>query len=69
MALPESHVHLVCNLRLRAADKRKGLQLALEPLYGQGIAGYVPKPKLWVRALGGRTPGELTCCKRAPYAR
>jgi hypothetical protein len=24
--------------------KRKGLQLALEPLNGQGIAGYVPKP-------------------------
>ena len=25
-------------------QKRKGLQLALEPLNGQGIAGYVPKP-------------------------
>jgi hypothetical protein len=25
-------------------SKRKGLQLALEPLNGQGIAGYVPKP-------------------------
>jgi hypothetical protein len=24
--------------------KRKGLQLALEPLDGRGIAGYVPKP-------------------------
>jgi hypothetical protein len=24
--------------------KRKGLQLALEPLNGQGIAGYVPEP-------------------------
>jgi hypothetical protein len=24
--------------------KRKGLQLALEPLNGRGIAGYVPKP-------------------------
>jgi hypothetical protein len=24
--------------------KRKGLQLALEPLNGQGIAGYVPGP-------------------------
>ena len=24
--------------------KRKGLQLALEPLDGQGIAGYVPEP-------------------------
>jgi hypothetical protein len=26
------------------ASKRKGLQLALEPLNGRGIAGYVPKP-------------------------
>ncbi len=26
------------------AEKRKGLQLALEPLNGRGIAGYVPKP-------------------------
>jgi hypothetical protein len=25
-------------------EKRKGLQLALEPLNGRGIAGYVPKP-------------------------
>jgi hypothetical protein len=24
--------------------KKKGLQLALEPLNGRGIAGYVPKP-------------------------
>jgi hypothetical protein len=24
--------------------KKKGLQLALEPLDGQGIAGYVPEP-------------------------
>jgi hypothetical protein len=30
---------------LRASgQKRKGLQLALEPLNGQGIAGYVPEP-------------------------
>ena len=29
--------------------KRKGLQLALEPLNGRGIAGYVPKPELWAR--------------------
>jgi hypothetical protein len=27
-----------------AMDKKKGLQLALEPLNGRGIAGYVPKP-------------------------
>jgi len=25
-------------------EKRKGPQLALEPLDGRGIAGYVPKP-------------------------
>jgi hypothetical protein len=25
-------------------QKRKGLQLALEPLNGPGIAGYVPEP-------------------------
>jgi hypothetical protein len=29
--------------------KRKGPQLALEPLNGQGIAGYVPEPELWAR--------------------
>jgi hypothetical protein len=29
---------------LLCAAKRKGLQLALEPLNGQGIAGYVPEP-------------------------
>jgi hypothetical protein len=29
--------------------KRKGLQLALKPLNGRGIAGYVPKPKFWTR--------------------
>src|SRR5258705_738510 len=34
----------------QAAAKRKGLQLALEPLNGQGIAGYVPKPELWARS-------------------
>jgi hypothetical protein len=27
-----------------ALAKRKGLQLALEPLNGRGIAGYVPEP-------------------------
>src|ERR1700727_2910653 len=32
--------------------KRKGPQLALEPLNGQGIAGYVPEPELWVRPRG-----------------
>src|SRR5215216_5366197 len=30
-------------------EKKKGLQLALEPLNGQGIAGYVPEPELWMR--------------------
>ena len=28
----------------RFLQKSKGLQLALEPLDGQGIAGYVPEP-------------------------
>jgi hypothetical protein len=40
---------LALAILLRRADqpsskKRKGLQLALEPLNGPGIAGYVPKP-------------------------
>ena len=34
------------NLRALLRRKRKGLQLALEPLNGQGIAGYVPEPEL-----------------------
>jgi hypothetical protein len=29
----------------RGENKKKGLQLALEPLNGQGIAGYVPEPE------------------------
>jgi hypothetical protein len=41
-----------------AEAKRKGLQLALEPLNGQGIAGYVPEPELWMRTLGGPHPGR-----------
>jgi len=28
----------------RASPTKKGAQLALEPLNGRGIAGYVPKP-------------------------
>jgi hypothetical protein len=39
--------------------KRKGPQLALEPLNGQGIAGYVPEPELWARA-GYAAPRENT---------
>src|SRR5438477_9291993 len=35
--------------RKHFSKKRKGLQLALEPLNGQGIAGYVPEPELWMR--------------------
>lgn len=31
-------------LPCKEPTKRKGLQLALEPLNGQGIAGYVPEP-------------------------
>jgi hypothetical protein len=34
----------------RLSQKRKGPQLALEPLNGQGIAGYVPGPELWARS-------------------
>ena len=34
---------LRCEIKNSRA-KRKGLQLALEPLNGQGIAGYVPEP-------------------------
>ncbi len=36
--------------------KRKGPQLALEPLNGQGIAGYLPEPKLrtWSRGTESR---------------
>jgi len=34
---------LRCEIKNSRA-KRKGLQLALEPLNGQGIAGYVPGP-------------------------
>ena len=32
------------SLRRAFPQKRKGLQLALEPLNGRGIAGYVPEP-------------------------
>ncbi|HWX82827.1 MAG TPA: hypothetical protein VNZ48_04425 [Xanthobacteraceae bacterium] len=35
---------LLAILLLLLGKKRKGLQLALEPLNGPGIAGYVPKP-------------------------
>ncbi len=38
--------------------KRKGLQLALEPLNGQGIAGYVPEPELWRRHPKTPRPGR-----------
>jgi hypothetical protein len=30
---------------------KKGPQLALEPLNGQGIAGYLPEPELWARSV------------------
>ena len=42
MALPEVRVYF--NVWLALVTKRKGLQLALEPLNGRGIAGYVPEP-------------------------
>jgi hypothetical protein len=34
----------VSGLPAQKERKRKGLQLALEPLNGRGIAGYVPEP-------------------------
>jgi hypothetical protein len=43
---------------LAEKQKRKGLQLALEPLNGQGIAGYVPKPELWARPPKETAPRE-----------
>jgi hypothetical protein len=49
--------------------KRKGLQLALEPLNGRGIAGYVPQTGVMDATLVDRVPGELTYCKRARCAR
>ena len=55
------------------APKRKGPQLALEPLNGQGIAGYLPEPKLWSTFLGvflgRRAPGELSSCRPARRGR
>jgi hypothetical protein len=38
--------------------KKKGLQLALEPLNGRGIAGYVPKPQFWARSHREIAPRE-----------
>ena len=72
MAPPEYRVYQFDReLQSAVPPKRKGLQLALEPLNGQGIAGYVPEPELWARSLfGDRAPGRtLTCCKRARCAR
>jgi hypothetical protein len=42
-AAPNGNPFLRCEIKKDPA-KRKGLQLALEPLDGQGIAGYVPEP-------------------------
>jgi drug/metabolite transporter (DMT)-like permease len=49
--------------------KRKGLQLALEPLDGRGIAGYVPKPKLWARSCETEPREEINSCRRARRGR
>src|SRR5438552_8144436 len=51
MTSPKSSVHLDSTENCILQQKRKGLQLALEPLNGQGIAGYVPEPELWTRSL------------------
>src|SRR5476649_800090 len=37
-------IDLSTAIQTPVSAKRKGLQLALEPLNGRGIAGYVPKP-------------------------
>jgi hypothetical protein len=47
MTSPKSSVYLDSTKNCDFQPKRKGLQLALEPLNGQGIAGYVPEPELW----------------------
>jgi drug/metabolite transporter (DMT)-like permease len=44
--------------------KRKGPQLALEPLDGRGIAGYVPEPKLWAGSRASWPREELSSCRR-----
>src|SRR5690242_4884639 len=53
--------------------KRKGPQLALEPLDGRGIAGYVPEPKSWARSRGlfrgTRLREEISSCRRARRGR
>src|SRR5260370_30457767 len=49
-----------CPLRSKPlrVPKRKGPQLALEPLNGRGIAGYGPEPELRARPPGRPRPGE-----------
>jgi drug/metabolite transporter (DMT)-like permease len=49
--------------------KRKGPQLALEPLDGRGIAGYVPEPKLWARSHASWPREELSSCRRVRRGR
>jgi hypothetical protein len=43
MTFSKSGVHS-SSTGIAVRRKREGLQLALEPLNGRGIAGYVPKP-------------------------
>src|SRR5215468_10128061 len=64
-------VVLACSVSRRARRgnplieaKRKGLQLALEPLDGRGIAGYVPEPKLWARSRRTQPREEINNCRR-----
>jgi hypothetical protein len=46
MTFPKSGVHSSsAQIAVYWSEKRKGPQLALEPLNGRGIAGYVPKPE------------------------
>jgi hypothetical protein len=45
MASSKSAVHSSWSeIAVAVSQKKKGPQLALEPLDGPGIAGYVPKP-------------------------
>jgi len=47
---------MIRSFRQRCAEeKRRGSNLRGAP-NGQGIAGYVPKPELWMRPLGDRIP-------------
>src|SRR5215218_263950 len=72
-------IRAASSLKFRRQEKTEGPQLALEPLDGQGIAGFVPQPLALGRILdqimpttsAGQWPAgnHLTCCRRARCAR